>query len=197
MKPTRIKLSEFWYLDELVDPVTFFTEVDHGLARIDMNIVKCLQFLRAKYGKSIGINGWWKYLPEDMTGFDPVKFLNEMLKKKVPVWSGFRSLLCRIGAKKSAHKLGKAGDPKGDEEAFFKIVCENAQELYDLGLRRIENTEFTNGWLHMDTNEANHKAGFIRIVNPSTGDERTSNKHAGDINVKTGEVIMIDLLNAA
>jgi hypothetical protein len=190
----RIALNNNLFLDELVDPVTYFTEPDNGLSKIDSALSDIFQLLRDKYRNPIGINGWWEHLPQDMIVFDPLAFLDLMIKKKVPVWSGYRSALCKIGAKGSAHKLGKAEDPKGDEQAFFKIVCENAQQFYDFGLRRIENPNFTNGWLHADTETRNHKPGFIRIVNPSTGDERTSNKHAGDINVKTGEVTWIKLI---
>lgn len=190
----RIKLNTNLYLDELVDPVTYFTEPDHGLSKIDPALADIFQLLRDKYGATVNINGWWHFLPVDLIVFDPHAFLDLMIKKRVPVWSGYRSPLCKIGAKGSAHKLGKAEDPKGDEKAFFKIVCENAQQFYDLGLRRIENPNFTKGWLHADTETRNHKPGFIRIVNPSTGDARTSNKHAGDINVKTGEVNWIKLI---
>ena len=184
----RIKLNNNLFLDELVDPVTYFTEADKGLGKMASAIPDIFQLLRDKYNSSININGWWKHLPSDMTDFDPFAFLKLMQQKKVAVWSGYRSPLCKIGAKGSAHRLFKAIDPKGDEKLFFKIVCENAQQFYDLGLRRIENTSFTKGWLHGDTEERNHKVGFIRIVNPSTGDPRTSNKHAGDIDVKSGLV---------
>ena len=160
----RIRLTENFYLDEFVDPVTYFTDIDNGLARLDFNIVKCVQLLRTKAGHSININGWWKHLPEDVNGFDPVKFLNEMISKRVPVWSGFRSELCKIGASKSAHKLGKAVDPKGNQKEYYKIVEDNAQEFYALGLRRLEDISITNGWLHMDTEKRNCKPNSIRVI---------------------------------
>ena len=190
----RIQLSANLFLDELVDPLTYFTEDDNGLSKIDKKLIPIFQLLRDKYGKSIGVNGWWKHLPADMIVFDPESFLNLMIKTKVPVWSGYRSPSCKIGAAKSAHKQGKAQDPKGDEKAFFKIVCENAKEFYILGLRRIENVKYTKGWLHGDTLTTNHQPNKIRIINPKTGDKRTDNKHAGDIDVLTGEVTMFKLI---
>jgi len=190
----RIQLSANLFLDELVDPLTYFTEVDNGLSKIDKKLIPIFQLLRDKYGRSIGVNGWWKHLPVDMVVFDPEAFLNLMIKMKIPVWSGYRSPSCKIGAAKSAHKQGKAKDPKGDEKEFFRIICENAKQFYDLGLRRIENVEYTRGWLHGDTLMTNHQPNKIRIINPKTGDKRTDNKHAGDIDVSTGKVIMFKLI---
>ena len=190
----RIQLSANLFLDELVDPLTYFTEDDNGLSKIDKKLIPIFQLLRDKYGKSIGVNGWWKHLPADMIVFDPEAFLNLMIKTKVPVWSGYRSPFCKIGAAKSAHKQGKAQDPKGDEKEFFRIVCENAKEFYILGLRRIENVQYTKGWMHGDTLTTNHQPNKIRIINPKTGDKRTDNKHAGDIDVLTGEVTMFKLI---
>jgi len=124
-------------------------------------------FLNIQYPGAIVVieAGWMNQKSNYHYSIGQNKSTGEMIAKKVPVWSGYRSPLCKIGAKLSAHKKGKAADPKGDEQAFFKIVCEFAKELYAMGLRRIENTEYTNGWLHMDTLETNHKAGFIRIIN--------------------------------
>lgn len=160
----RIKVAQNFFLDEFVDPVTYFTEADHGLSKIDSALIDLAQLLRDEYDSPVYINRWWDYLPKDMNGFDPVKFLNEMIKKKVPVWSGLRTLLCKIGAIKSAHRLGKAIDPKGDEKRFMQIVRDNAKKFYEKGLRRLEDISITNGWLHMDTHPLNCKPNSIRII---------------------------------
>lgn len=160
----RIQLSPNLFLDEVVDPVTYFTESDNGLSKIDSSLIDIFQLLRDLHGSSININGWWKHLPNDLHVFDAEAFLRVMESKKVPVWSGLRTSLCSIGAPKSAHKLGKAIDPKGDEKVFMKIVRENAQQFYDLGLRRLEDISITNGWLHMDTHTANCKPNSIRVI---------------------------------
>lgn len=163
-KIERKQVSKDFYLDEFIDPVTYFTDADNGLSKIDSSLIDCVQLLRDIYGSSISINGWWKHLPADMAVFDAAAFLGVMEAKKVPVWSGLRTSLCKIGAPKSAHKLGKAIDPKGDEQAFFKIVKDNARQFYDLGLRRLEDISITNGWLHMDTEERNCKPNSIRVI---------------------------------
>lgn len=160
----RIKVNNNFFLDEFIDPVTYFTDADNGLSKIDPSLIDCVQLLRDKYGKSINVNGWWKHLPVDLLVFDPVSFLGVMESKKVPVWSGLRTELCKIGATKSAHKLGKAIDPKGDEKIFMQIVRDNAKQFYDLGLRRTEDISITNGWLHMDTETRNCKPNSIRVI---------------------------------
>lgn len=189
----RVVLNEYLYLDELVDPVTYFTEPDHGLSKIDPRVPKLFYLLRSKSGHPIEVNNWWKHLPADFTGFNPELFLKQCIAIGAHVWSGYRPEFCLIGAKASAHRKGHAQDPKGDEQEFFRIICENAREFYVIGLRRVENPEYTNGWLHMDTSTNNHVPNRIRIVNPATKDKRTSNKHAGDIDVLTGKVTMVEL----
>lgn len=161
---TRIQVSPNFYLDEFIDPFTYFREPDNGLSKVDPALFKLAQLLRDKYGKSISINGWWKHLPENLIAFNPLQFLNEMIAKKVSVWSGLRTSLCTIGAPKSAHKLGKAIDPKGDEKIFMQIVRDNAKQFYDLGLCRLEDISITNGWLHMDTETRNCVPNSIRVI---------------------------------
>lgn len=164
----RIKVAKNFYLDEFVDPVTYFTENDHGMSMIDKRLFKIAQLLRDKYKAAIRINGWWKHLPEDMENFKPEDFLKEMQRKYVPVWSGIRTPLCKIGAKYSAHKYFKAIDPKGNQKEFMRIVEENLQEFYKLGLRRIEDIKITKGWIHLDTLERNTRINQINVVGRKT-----------------------------
>ena len=175
----RIKLNEYLCLDEIVDPFTYFTEPDNGLSKIDPNIPKIFKLLRELHGSPIKINQWWKHLPTDFKDFDAHIFLKQCIAINCPVWSGYRSELCTIGASKSAHKLGKAIDPKGDEKALFKIVTDNAKAFYDLGLKRLEDIKITNGWLHMDTETRGFIKNKIRVI------DRTS--HVGDINILTNQ----------
>lgn len=161
---SRIKLNTNLYLDELVDPFTYFTEPDNGLSKLDPSLFDIFQLLRDLNGESININGWWKYLPVDLIVFDPLAFLKLMESKRVPVWSGYRSDKCSIGASKSAHKLGKAIDPKGDQKKFMQLVRDNVPQFYALGLRRLEDISITKGWLHMDTEPRNCKPNSIRVI---------------------------------
>lgn len=163
----RIKVVTNFYLDELVDPVTYFSNSDNGLGYLDMKAVNCLQLLRDLKGSSIEVNNWWfPYL--EWAKQNPKKFVSDFAKIYVKrgnfQWSGYRSALCKIGAPKSAHKLGKAFDPKGDENELYAIVKENRKQFYELGLRRLEDISITNGWLHLDTLETNVKKGTIRVI---------------------------------
>lgn len=160
----RIEVNKNFFLDEFVDPVTYFTTPDHGLSIMDPGLFDLAQLLRDHYGKPIYINRWFEHLPSDLHVFDPESFLRVMESKKVSVWSGLRTELCGIGAPKSAHKLAKAIDPKGDEKIFMKIVRDNASQFYALGLRRLEDISITKGWLHMDTHTANCKPNSIRVI---------------------------------
>jgi hypothetical protein len=184
----RIKVSNNFFLDEFVDPVTYFTMKCNGLSLMDNKLFDIAQLLRVKYGKPIFINRWWDYLPKDIDDlvivlnkeeedkcikdkkkyFNPFTFLKEMQNKKVSVWSGLRTELCSIGAPLSAHKLAKGIDPKGDQRAMLKVVEENAKEFYRLGLRRIEDISITIGWLHMDTHERNCLPNKINVVDLKT-----------------------------
>jgi hypothetical protein len=163
----RIKVAKNFYLDEFIDPVTYFEMEDNGLSLIDKRLFEIVQLLRDKYGKSIAINNWWKPY-QDWKIKNPTKtvieFSNFYTKRGNYQWSGYRSIRCKIGAKLSAHKLGKGIDPKGNEKDFYDIVVKNSKEFYDLGLRRLEDIKITIGWLHMDTETRNVKPNTIRVI---------------------------------
>lgn len=167
----RISVSANFFLDEFIDPVTYFKEADNGLALIDKRLFALVQLLRDKYGKSIGINNWWnpflEYAEKNPTK-TVVDFSNSYVNHGEHQWSGYRSTRCRIGAPASSHKSGKGIDPKGDQVALLKIVEDNALEFYRAGLRRIEDISITNGWLHVDTNERNCLPNHINVVGLKT-----------------------------
>ncbi len=164
----RIPVSKNFYLDELVDVITYMTEPDHGLSKLDPCMIDCVQLLRALHGKSITINNWWShwfYSQKQEPALNYEGFYDWVDSQKgIYQSSGFRAEWCKIGAKKSIHKIGGAGDPKGNQNIFYRIVVENANLFYNMGLRRLEDPNITNGWLHMDTSERNHTKGRIRVV---------------------------------
>lgn len=164
----RIQVAPDFYLDEFVDPHTYFNTEDHGLSLLDVRLFGIAQMLRNFYGASIRINNWWPlYLQykDDKRVTDVVSRIElENKRGNVHIWSGIRTNRCSIGAKGSAHRLFKAFDPKGDEKQFFKIVKENLQLFYDLGIRRLEDIKITKGWMHIDTLEKNTEKDSIRIV---------------------------------
>lgn len=168
----RISVSNNFFLDEFVDPFTFFTDADHGLTKLDPKLIECVQLLREKANHSININNWWGYYVSNKGKLSNSQIISNIESGNYSKWSGFRSVKCPIGAKASAHKLGKGADPKGDQKALFKIVKDNAKEFYDLGLRRLEDPKITKGWLHMDTNDRNCLPGYINVVDLKSVVER-------------------------
>jgi hypothetical protein len=166
----RIRITKNYCLDELVDPFTYFNDIDNGLARLDMKAVNCLQLLRDLKGSSIRVNNWWKLFEkyrEEKTIEEIIELIEDDSEgsegNTVSKFSGFRPSHCKVGGKASAHRKGEAFDPKGND--LYKIVFHNAEKFYKMGLRRLENPKITKGWLHFDTFEGNHKKGFIRVVN--------------------------------
>jgi hypothetical protein len=166
----RIKVNSNFYLDEFVDPYTYFNEEDHGLSMVDNRLFDIAQLLRYHYNGPISINNWWWFYQlkkEDWTIDAIIKTIEKKTTfngRKIYKWSGIRTHRCSIGSRLSAHKKGKAIDPKGNEIEFFKIVKNNPEPFYNLGLRRLEDIRITPGWLHMDTAERNTKPKSIRVV---------------------------------
>ena len=167
----RIKINKYFYLDEFIDPFTYFNEKDHGLSKIDKKLFDIADFIREKYGSALFINNWWFYY---ITAKNFVKTYDKFIERieadaTVRKWSGIRTERCKIGSPISAHRLGKAIDLKGDEKKLDKIVKDNLKALHTLGLRRIEDISITKGWLHADTLAKNVGEKEIRIITKTTG----------------------------
>ena len=169
-KEKRIKVSRNFYLDEFVDPHTYFNTEDHGLILIDNRLFEIAQLLRVLYGKPISINNWWSFFQEHKNTV-PLDELIELIEKNEDLnkWSGTRTNRTNVGSRWSAHRIlmkrnCQAIDPKGDEKQLFEIVKTYAEVFYKLGLRRLEDISITKGWLHMDTLERNTKPNSIRVV---------------------------------
>ena len=168
----RIQITTNFYLDEFVDPRTYFKGVNNGFNTMDENIFIIAQKLRDLYGNPIQINNWWSHYSSNKHKMTIDKLIEEIeylnSKGRINIWSGLRTYKCKIGSRKSAHRFGMAIDPKGDEKKFMKIIRGNAEEFYSLGLRRLEDISITPGWLHMDTLERRTKPNSIRIVDLTT-----------------------------
>lgn len=170
----RVKVSKNFYLDEFIDPFTYINERDRGLGKIDYRIVILAQRLRDYWEKPLAINTWWDYFisNECSTSYHTIikniEKSNDLIVngklQSIRRWSGYRPPHCRIGSKRSAHKVGKAIDPKGPGKLLFRIVRDHPKEFYDLGLRRLEDRFLTPTWLHMDTLERNTTPNTIRVV---------------------------------
>lgn len=137
----RIKISEHFYLDELVDVESYM----NGTYLIDDKLIAVIELLREKVGKPLFINNW----------ANGGKFQ----------YGGFRGQNAKVGAKFSAHKKGMAADIKGVyPTVLLDIIEENAKEFYDVGLRRIEDISITPTWFHLDVWDKNKTKG-IEVVN--------------------------------
>jgi hypothetical protein len=69
-------------------------------------------------------------------------------------WSGFRTFDCGVGAKYSQHRFGRALDLKFldqiEPSAVQAYIMQHEEEFLQLGLTRMENTDYTPTWLHID-----------------------------------------------
>lgn len=161
----RIKVSKYFYLDEFIDPHTYFNTHDNGLSLIDPRLFEIADLLRELKGSPGIINNWWKYYIGKINNTDVKTVIFNIEKNNsIRKWSGYRSSRCLIGAKNSAHKQGKALDMVGSGKELFKIVENNAKQFHELGVRRLEDPKITRNWLHLDTLERNTKPNSIRVV---------------------------------
>lgn len=167
----RVQVTRNFYLDEFVDPYTFFNSCDNGLSLIDDRLFDVAQLLRYLHTKPISINNWWKYYQKykDVYSIEYIIIKIER-SKKLNKWSGLRTTRTTTGSSRSAHRtfsdgVCKAIDPKGNEVKLFKIVKDNAAAFYAIGVRRLEDFNITEGWLHLDLLELNTKKNSIRVVN--------------------------------
>ena len=82
--------------------------------------------------------------------------------------SGYRPFDCGIGAKYSQHKFGRALDLKFLEQiepsAVLAYILNHEREFLNIGLTRVEDTNFTPSWLHIDC--AYTGINTIKIIKP-------------------------------
>ena len=164
-KMERIRVADNFFLDEFVDPFTYFHDPRNGLGKIDHQLFDIAQKLRDLDGKPKVINNWWglyKHYEKELTCNDIIKLIEESPAHRK--WSGYRPEHCPIGAKLSAHRSGQAIDMVGNGLHLFGLIKENAQEFYNLGVRRLEDPSITPTWLHVDTLERNTQPNSIRVV---------------------------------
>lgn len=147
MSNNRIRVNEFFYLDELVCPEIYHKFGARSIQFIPQRSIKFLTALRILIDKPFTVNNW-------LVG-GPYKY------------SGLRPLDCPIGAKNSLHKYGMAWDLKvkgmtpKHVEAF---ILRNWPILRDYGLTTLENTDHTKTWTHIDGR--NTGLDELLIVNP-------------------------------
>lgn len=135
----RVKVSKNFFEDEFVYPGGDF-------AKVDPKLVTIAQWLRDQLGKSITINNY-------ATGGQYKE-------------SGLRDVNTTTGAKRSAHKEGKAIDIKVSgmsAKDVYEFCLKNSDKLYELGVREIEDQRFCPSWVHLST-RGDHER--IKIIKP-------------------------------
>ena len=130
---------------QFVDPQTFKDRGEASIGLINRKLVDIAEFIHEKTGLLVTINNW---------------HLGGQFKE-----SGLRNPNTKTGAKLSQHKLGNAIDVKcsgftGVE--WYAFVKLHAKELFDLGVRRIEDKSLAKTWLHIDCKE--HGKKVIQVV---------------------------------
>jgi len=138
-------ISAHFDLREFIDPVTYQARGEDSIGLINKKLIAIAEFVRTKLGKPVTINNWH-------TGGQYKE-------------SGLRNPNSKTGAKLSQHKLGNAIDCKvngyGGNE-WYQFVKDNAKELFNLGVRRIEDKNIATTWLHIDCKE--HGKKCIQVV---------------------------------
>jgi|GEM_PF-2773040 len=96
----------------------------------------------------------------------PDIYVNSRDGKRLHNWCGLRSPTCAIGAPKSMHKLGMALDlhlPQLKINLLYAF-CTSTKALA-MGIRRVENINYTSTWVHIDIGEPN-LARWIDVTKP-------------------------------
>ena len=150
--PDRIKLNDYFYLDEFVSPEFYKDNVIEGInfynkfevkdlfknLKLSYPLFEAFMYIREHFGKAVVLNNW--------------AYSNNA---KVFRYRGTRPKDCKEGAPKSSHKdyLAQDGHVVGvTERALSKHVLDNEKMYYDMGIREMEDgtwSEDGEGWLHL------------------------------------------------
>lgn len=145
-----MKVSDHFELREFIDPVTYAELGDKSIDKIDKRLIDIAELLRTLTGKPVTINNW---------------FSGGQYKE-----SGLRRPESTTGAKRSAHKEGKAIDCKVAGMTVKEVqalVMAHEKEFFDAGTRQMEDISFTPSWTHLGTREgAVVTPGKIQIIKP-------------------------------
>lgn len=131
----RIRVNDLFFLDEFLDRRSYSNL---------LKLIDIASFIRRNTNLPVIINN---YNSGGSLGF-----------------RGFRPIDCNIGASMSQHKYMNAIDiniGKMSPVEMFEYVKSNARDLYNLGLRRVEDISITPTWLHLDCKEHNENAILV------------------------------------
>ncbi len=181
---TRIKVSDNFYLDEFIDPWTYYLYGSKSLRYIAPQTIAFTQRVREILEVPCTINNWsnhgklsakefllqprWKqnrsFKESGLRVFDKALY-NKKLKARG--MKGDALIKKVVGGTTSQHKFGRASDIK--QNAFTSkdvhdIIEDYRRELMELGLTTLEHHEATRSWVHMDgrTTNLNDKLLIVR-----------------------------------
>ena len=154
----RLKVSDNFFLDEFIDPITYRDFGAQSIWFIDKRIIMIAQTLRELANSPIIINNW---------------LIGGGFKN-----SGFRRPSARIGAYLSQHKFGRAIDVKvkgKTPEEVLVVINQNWNTFKSLGLSTVEDISFTTTWNHLDIRQTNMEDLLIvkpiKVTDPAVEDE--------------------------
>jgi len=138
-------ITKHFILEELVNPKVISDYGNFGWDLLDEGLLKVLDHLREVFG-SCKVNDY-------VFGGG---YINSGLRVD---W----------GSPTSAHREGMAFDLKFKKATVTEVydyIIANQEMLYEMGLRRVENINFTPTWLHIDSKEKIGKEGMIYTFRP-------------------------------
>jgi len=128
----RIKITENFYLDELIHP-DFYDGTIRPLKFLDNRIIEGLQIVRKKMGCPFTVNNW--------------------AAGGTRAFSGLRPFSSGIGSSLSQHKFGRAFDfvcKYSPSEVLEELKTMEGELIQSGRITRIEDPEFTTTWSHID-----------------------------------------------
>jgi hypothetical protein len=130
----RIAVTDNFYLDEFIDPMTYSARGERSLQLMDYRIICAIDYLRTTINRPIIINNWASGGQFRLRGFRPEG--------------------TRTGAKWSQHKFGRALDfhvPGMTVAEVHKVIQAHSRFLIERGwLTTIEDSRDTPTWTHID-----------------------------------------------
>jgi hypothetical protein len=130
----RIPVTDNFYLDEFIDPVTYSARGERAIQLMDYRIICAIDYLRRTINRPIIINNWSSGGQFRLRGFRPEG--------------------TRTGAKYSQHKFGRALDfhvPGMTVADVHKVIQAHSHFFIESGwLTTIEDPRDSPTWTHID-----------------------------------------------
>jgi hypothetical protein len=130
----RIKITDNFYLDEFIDPITYSERGEKSIQLMDMRIILAIQHLREVINKPITINSWAS---------------RGQFRE-----SGLRRADTRTGARWSQHKYGRALDFRVSgmtPREVHQVIHQHERTFIERQwITTLEDVRDTPSWTHID-----------------------------------------------